>query len=278
MHDDPAREPRQALESHFPLIRRIVDSLARRQGLDAHEADEFFATVLLRFVESGYAPLVKFRGASSFKTYLTTVIHRQFLDYRVRLWGRWRPSAVARSRGAVAVRLDRLINRDRLATGDAIAVLRCDPTIVESDDELAELARQLPDRRPPRFEGEETLRRLASDLHAEEALLERHRDRLAAKAQSAVARALARLSPEERLIFKLRFRDGLKVRTIATTLELDPSALYRRFAKCLGKLRQAVADEGLTREEALEILGWAGGGLDLDRVFAAAEEESGRAA
>ncbi len=264
MQEKAMQEPRQKLESHIPLIRGIVCSISRRRRLGSEEADELFSYVMLKFLESDYAPLRRFEGRSSFKTYLTTVVHRLFLDLRVQRWGKWRPAVAARRLGPVAVRLDRLLHRDRYALRDAIAMLRADPAVVETEEEIAELALQIPDRLSPRSVGEEPLSQLASDLVADEGVSNRHRDALVSKAREALARAMATLPLENRLMLKMRYRDGLTVRAIAWALTLEPRVLYRRFEKCLKRLRLAMEKEGLTQHEVREILGWPGSQLRVD--------------
>src|SRR4029453_14108130 len=46
---------------------------------------------MLRLVEDDYDVLRRFQARSSLPTYVTVVIQRLFLDYRNRLWGKWRP-------------------------------------------------------------------------------------------------------------------------------------------------------------------------------------------
>lgn len=264
MLQQPSRDYRRELESHFPLIRGIVRSFTHRRLVGPEEAEELFSYVMLRFVESNYAPLRKFRGHSSFRTYLTTVIHRQLLDYRNHQWGKWRPSAAARRQGPVGVRLDQLLRRDRHTLTDAIAVLQSDPDVLETPEELAELALQLPDRRPLRFEGEELVQRLPSEVDTEESLLDRERRQLVRKVQAALVRAFGDQSAETRLIFRMRYLDGLKVRTIAKALALQPKTLYRRFDMSRRKLREVLETEGVNWEQVQEILHWPGSQLRID--------------
>ena len=83
----------------------------------------------LKLIDDDYQILRGFRERSSLRTYLSTVVERLFLDYRIRQWGKWRPSAQARRAGALAVRLEALLHRDGVpfeagggsAAGDASA-------------------------------------------------------------------------------------------------------------------------------------------------------------
>jgi len=104
-----AQVRRAELESLFlaslPDIEQVSRFIARRQRLSASEAEDFLSEVNLGFIRSDYAVLASFAGRSSLRTYLTTVIQRLFLDYRRRLWGKWRPSAEALRRGSRALGL-----------------------------------------------------------------------------------------------------------------------------------------------------------------------------
>ena len=42
----------------------------------------------LKLIENDYAILAKFQGKAKLSTYLTTVIHNMFRDYRIQKWGR----------------------------------------------------------------------------------------------------------------------------------------------------------------------------------------------
>ena len=146
---------RQELEASFlsnlPVIDSAIRIVARRNHLSEDERDEFAGEVRLAFVERDYDILARFQGASSLRTYLVTVIARQFSDYRRRLWGKWRLSAEAKRRGVVAERLEVLLYRDHVTLGEAIEILQTNLGVTQSREELVALAQALPprvDRRP----------------------------------------------------------------------------------------------------------------------------------
>lgn len=92
----PAERGRALLEEHFDLIQKKLGYLARRSGLPDHEAEELRSWALFRLVEDDYQVLARWEGRSSISTYLTVVLVKLMRDYRIHLWGKWRPSAVAR--------------------------------------------------------------------------------------------------------------------------------------------------------------------------------------
>src|SRR5215217_1744036 len=82
---------RALLEEHFDLVQKRLDSLSRRSGLPEHEADEFRSWALFRLVENDYRILGSWEGRSSFSTYLTVALVNLLRDYRIQIWGKWRP-------------------------------------------------------------------------------------------------------------------------------------------------------------------------------------------
>src|SRR5207302_4973448 len=109
--------------ANLGLIDRIAGFICRRNHVSSDEAEEFAAHVRLKLIENNYAVFQKFEGRSSLPTYLTTVIHRLFLQYRVQTWGKWRPSAEAKRLGDLAIVFERLITRDGYSLGEATQLL-----------------------------------------------------------------------------------------------------------------------------------------------------------
>src|SRR5215211_7323506 len=97
---------------HLDWIQRTSAAVCRRHGLQRADAQDFTSWVTLRLVENDYAILRRFRGESALTTYLVVVVATLYREYRVKRWGRWRPSAAARRAGPVAVRLETLVHRE----------------------------------------------------------------------------------------------------------------------------------------------------------------------
>jgi RNA polymerase sigma factor (sigma-70 family) len=235
---------RQMLESNLDLIWDLVRHDARRHRLRPDEAEEFSSYVWLKMVEGDYRILRGFRGRSSLRTFLTTVIQRLFLDFRTQAWGKWRPCAEARRLGGDAVELDRLVSRDGHSLENALEILRCRQA-TSSRDELLALAGRFPARLRPRREGEDALHVLPAAASADERILERERRAEMRKAADSLARALRGLPARDRLILRMRYRDGLTVRKIASILEIEDRRLYRQFEQCLTRLRTTLEREGV---------------------------------
>lgn len=251
---------RQDAEASFVenlgLIERAIAALCRRHGLHGDDADEFASWTRLKLVENDYAVLRKFRGESSIATYLTVVIAMLFREYRVQRWGRWRPSAEARRRGELAVRLETLVYRDGLPLIQTAESLRSAGYTTLSDRELAALLAELPPRLPlrPVESGPELLVENAGPASAEERVLAEEAERERGAVNDALSHALGGLPPEDRLIVRMRFMENISVANIARGLALPQKPLYRRIERALAELRKSLEAAGISRQQVQTLL------------------------
>ena len=255
---------RSLFESNLPLIERLLRSVCRRNAFPPDESEEFASWAKLRLIDDDYAVFRKFQGRSSLPTYLTTVIVNLFRDYRIHRWGKWRPSAEAKRLGTEAVQLETLVARDGRTVSEAIAVLRTSFGVTRPVAELEALAARLPERIRRRIESDAALSELASSDATDDRLLDGERRAVAARAESAVSRALADVDAEERLALKLRFADGLPIVEIAALLGVPAKPLYGRIERTLTSVRRALERDGLEAPQVLELLGWSGLDLAID--------------
>lgn len=248
---------RALLEEYFGLVQKRLSQLSYRSGLPEHEAEEFHSWALFKLVENDYRIPGSWEGRSSFSTYLTVALVNLLRDYRIHLWGKWRPSAAARRLGREAVLLERLRFRDHLAWTEAFDRVREAGSSL-SNEELERLADYLPERNERRTVGEEELLRLAVDGHVEERVEEAERARVAKGLCAKLFVHLHTLSSEDRLLLKLHFRDGLKIAAISPLLGIPQKLLYVRRDRCLKRLRQALeADLDHQRVQQLFDSSWA---------------------
>jgi RNA polymerase sigma factor (sigma-70 family) len=257
MEEAPDRSAAEAMMiANLDWIERTTASLCRRHGISGDEADDVAAWIKLKLAEDDYAPLRKFRGDSSIRTYLVVVVTMLFRDYRAGHWGRWRPSATALRAGPLAVRLETLIYRDGCTLSQAAEVLRSSGETDAGDRDLAQLLAQLPVRGPlrPVEEGEAALRTVHAGsadagIHAEEA------EQQLARVRVSLERVLNALPEEDRLILRLMYWKGLSVGDVARALHLPQKPLYRRIESLFKGLRREMKDEGVDPSmlrEALE--------------------------
>jgi len=236
--------------ANLPLVERVVGFVARRHRLSSDETDELASVVKLKLIEDDYAVFRAFEGRSSLQTYLTVVIQRIFLDLRISAWGKWRPSAEARRLGPTAVLLERLTGRDGLGFDEACRVMRFSHRVEATDAELEALQVRLPARVRRRTVGEEELAGAASaDRGSDAPLLEQEASRDRARGIAALESALSTLEPDDRLIVKFRFLDGLQVADIARLMARDQKPLYRRIEGILRTLRQQLEARGIRAED-----------------------------
>jgi RNA polymerase sigma factor (sigma-70 family) len=255
------RRDRSPLEELFcsllPFIESLARSAARRSGFPVDEHPDIVGCVRLRMIEGDYSILAKYRGESSIESYLAIVVTRLVRDYRFREWGRWRPSAFAVRNGSLAVRLETLTRRDGLPFEHALHVIRSEGWDA-SERSLRQLHRLLPAREPLRpgqvdVHDPEILASLASRDGASDAaaiLLADDRQRIL----DAVERELRELPPEEQLIIRLRFREGLAIADVARALGLAEKPLYRRLPEIVGRLRRRLEAAGVAGDDLHDVL------------------------
>lgn len=256
-----------------PLIEAITATIARRHHLSAQDAEDFASLVRVKLLEHDSAVLRKFAGRSSPRTFLTTVIQRIFLDERNRQWGKWRPSAEARRAGSIAMLLERLISRDGLTMEEACSTLQVSHGLNVSRTDLEAMHARLPVR---------TKRRLVTEDEVAETLTAPDSGAAAARfdteeqrqhdLEQALARAIAAVPPEDRLVLRLRFDQGLTVATIARLTSMDQRLLYRRIEHLLLGLRSSLEAAGFGPNEAIQILDRPD--VEFGSVFDRAEKNS----
>jgi len=249
-------DPADLFQSQLPLIEGVIRSLVRRRQLAAAEAEEFASHVRLKLIEGDYHILRQFRERSSLGTYLSTVVAHLFQDYRNSQWGKWRPSAQARRAGELAVRLEKLLHRDGVPFEQAVEVLLVTERVAATRAEIDALRAQLPARLPRRIVGEEAMADIpVNSAGAESAVLAREAAAVATRTRAALAVALSRLSPQDQIVVRLHFGEGLTIADVARALHIDPKPLYRQLERMLGSLRESLEAQGVGGDVVTEWLG-----------------------
>jgi RNA polymerase sigma factor for flagellar operon FliA len=249
---------RQDLEAKFlanlPAAERILSALARRHALLPEVAEDFGSWAKLKLIENDYAILAKFRGESSITTYLTVVLAMLFREYRVHEWGRWRPSAEAKRGGALAIRLDTLLNRDNVPLAQAGEILRTAGETSLSDRELADIAAAFPMRTPLRpIQAIQPGTDAAGPYQADDGIQADEAETESSAAKRALAEALQSLPTEEQLIVRLHFMESMTVADIARGLSVPQKPLYRRLERALRTLRDLLERAGVSRDHVREL-------------------------
>jgi RNA polymerase sigma factor (sigma-70 family) len=245
LEDGSAAAAEQRLLANLDVVDAVVARTARRHRLSAAERDELASMVRLKLVDNGYEVVRRFEGRSSFGGYLTVVVERVLLDWRNARWGKWRPSAVARRLGPLALRLEDLLYRERCGFEDALAALRR-IGVTESRESIAALADRLPPRTPHREVEEEAAYTVPTEGAVEEAVLDREAKRMAGRVERAIGLALAALSPRDRVVLKMHFIDGCRLSNVARALGVEQMPLYGRVQQSLALLRRHLEAEGVS--------------------------------
>jgi len=250
----PAQTGEALFVSQLDVVERVISFVSSRHHMQGADADDFASHVKLKLIEGDYAILAKFQGRSSLRTYLTVVIQRLFLDYRISAWGKWRPSAEAKRGGPIAIMLEQLMSRDGYGFEQACELLETNHQVTATRAELEAMAGKLPSRTRRRFESDDVLAQVPSPQPpVDDVIAEQERTATSARVAAALKTAMAGLDAPDRLVLALRFEDGRSVVEIASMLRLDQKGLYRRLERLLKDLRTALQAQGIESGAVMEI-------------------------
>ena len=94
--------PEELFLSRLESIKKVIRAVCRRSRFSQQDCEDFRSRMMIKLVRNDYKVFREYRGESKIRTYLTRVISREGLDFCDHLWGKWRPSQVARRLGKVA--------------------------------------------------------------------------------------------------------------------------------------------------------------------------------
>jgi RNA polymerase sigma factor (sigma-70 family) len=255
--------PDELFLRELDTIEQAIGFACRRGKLFGPDAEDFGSIVKLKLIENDYAVLGKFEGRCSFRMFILVVVQRLLLDHRNHLLGKWRPSAQAKRLGETAIRVERLLHRDRLRLDDVVDLLMRDNAGLDRQRVVA-LAASLPRRQERAREvPEEELELTAAPEYADGPLQERERERMEAEVSACIRSAIAELPAEERLVFRMRFEHGMSVAQIARALQLDQKPIYRQLTRRLRELRRRLERSGLDVHVVSELTNGSKFNLDL---------------
>jgi RNA polymerase sigma factor (sigma-70 family) len=275
-------DPQELFLSNLDAIERAIAYVCHRNHLSPQDGEEFNSEVKTKLIEANYAVLRKFEGRSSFSTYMTTVIQRLYFQWRVQMWGKWRPSAEAKRLGEKAITLERLLTRDGFTYSEALETLTTG-TRAFTREEVEAIYLRLPERMPRPVLVSAVAPDAAPAVDAEKDLFTAERRKTARAAAAAVDEAIAGMDPESRVILQMRFWNSKKVPEIATALRMEAKRLYKKIDRLLETLRAALENAGIDRETIADLLdrsdhelSFFGGGKSGARHSHTADGESGK--
>jgi len=246
----------ELLTANLALIERAIAFAARRYRLDANGAEEFASVVKLRLVENDCGILRAYEGRSSFATFISIVVQRMALDYRIHTWGKWHVSAEAKRLGPLAIELEQLLHRDGRNIDEALVILRSRNDGL-SRESLTALAAQLPERAPRRREVaiDEAESVTAQSAAVDERVVAGERRKVSERVSAVMSAIISRLPEDEGLILQLRFEGGMTVAQIARALQLDQKLLYRRIERWMRDIRGELERSGIASRDVLDLIG-----------------------
>lgn len=247
---------RALFEGSLDQIERAVSWISRRLTLTGDDADEFRSWVHEKLIDDDYRVLREFTGKSKLATYLVAVIQNLGRDYRLKEWGRWRPSAAAERLGLVAVQLEILLHRDGFSLDEGTEILRSNHRVQMNRLQIADLAGKLPPRTPLSFEGDAGIESAAANIRSDQEVLESERGETLKTTEEALTESLGELDTEDRLILKMHYQSGLAIATIAAALDLEQRSLYTRRDRSLRRLKKGLETQGLEASQVFDALGW----------------------
>jgi RNA polymerase sigma factor for flagellar operon FliA len=243
---------------HLGWIDRVASMACSKAGMWGADAEDFAGWIRVKLMEDEYAAIQKFRGEATPKTFLATVVVRQFQEYRRQRGGRWRRSAAAERLGPPAGDLEALVYREGYTLEQAGEKLRTSGRTTLSDAGLARLLEQLPRRaplRPVQVAGDAALNTAPGRMRADERIAAEEEAAERERLLSALARAMDRLGPEDRMIVRMHFADGLTLAAVARALNLDQKPLYRRVEKLRAELQASLEAAGVHLSDVHDLLG-----------------------
>ena len=240
------------MTDNLPVIERAVAFACRRYALRAEDAEEFESIVKLKLIENDYAILSSYEGRSSFATFISIVVQRMAIDFRVHEWGKWHASAEAKRLGPLAVDVERLLHREGRTIEETATILRESPEAVE------QLAARLPARPPRRRDvaiEEAEPAAITGPADAEELVFAGERRKTSEKVSAIVSALLSRVPDEEQLILQLRFEGGMTVAQISRVLQVDQKVTYRRIERRMRELKEELLAAGVDPRDVLDLIG-----------------------
>ena len=242
-------------KDHLKQINEAISIICRKHGMAYDEEKDFAQHVHLQLIENDYKKLRSFKGSSSLKTYLYTVISRIFID-QVR--AKWHPSTAAKRMGATAVELEKLVYRNQYAVYEACQILAGSPsTAIEENAAHAMLAKlQVRTPRLIRVDDPETHLPSFPDPapNPEKRITQKQLQQKKQTIVALVGEITRSLPGEDKLLIKLLFISNRKISEIARLLGKEDRMLYKRTQAILRNMRAAMADAGIGEGDVREIL------------------------
>lgn len=231
---------------HLREINEAISIICRKHGIAFDDEKDFSQHVHLQLMEDDYRKIRAYRGASSFSTYLHTVISRILIDH-VRI--KWHPSTDAQRMGNAAVKLEKLVFWNNYTIHEACNILASNPSTAIDEKTAREMLARLRVRRPRPVkadDSEEQLPRFPDPApDPEERIVQKQQMQKKQEVIEMIGTMIRSFSSEDKLLIKLTFLGGHKVSDVARLLGRDERLLYRRIQTLLRNMRESMGAAGI---------------------------------
>ncbi len=264
--DADGTQPESLFVRELSTIDRAIRFACRRGRMQPHDADDFASYVKLRLIDDSYAIIRKYQRRSTFAAFISIVVQRLLLDYRISQWGKWHASATARRLGEPAITIEALLFRDGRTIDEILPSLtRRWPDLTRQRVET--ISTKLPTRtaRPRPVDIDYARDAIAADDRVDEVVFASYWRDVSSRIEDIVRATMRDLRDMDRLIFRLRFEGGMSVADISRTLRIEQKPLYRQLQRMLVLLRARLEAAGITAADAASVL--ASRHRDLDFGF-----------
>lgn len=254
----------ELFRTNLPLVDRVTARVCRRAGLSGADAEDFASVVKLALIENDYAILAGYQGTAPLGAFLAVVVQRLLTRERLRVWGRWHPSAEAERLGPAAALLEKLVVRDRRPLEEAIPLVRAvDPSL--DRESVRALAGRLPPRigRPRLVPLPEDADRFSASEGAEQRAQQHEARRISERTAQVVRTTIDSLVLQDRMLLRFHFGAELSIAETARLMGVPQRPLYRRVEALLRQLRKALEGEGLDAGAIADVIA-AGASEEID--------------
>ncbi|HJQ35985.1 MAG TPA: sigma-70 family RNA polymerase sigma factor [Thermoanaerobaculia bacterium] len=257
-------------------IERAIRYACWRGSLADEDAEDFASYVKLKLIENDYAMIRSYEQRARFGAFISVVVQRLLLDYRIAQWGKFHASAAAKRMGDKAVTIEAMLVRDSRTLDEILpALLRRWPDL--SRETVEQIARQLPSRatrtRTVELDAMGDTIDVWSAVSGDHHILAADRAEIAKRIETVIRTTLHEMDEHDRLLFRLRFESTMSVAEISRMLRIEQKPLYRRLQRLLQTLRARLEAVGVTAADADELTT---NRTDLDFGFAVLDMDNDR--
>ncbi|MFN2530741.1 MAG: sigma-70 family RNA polymerase sigma factor [Pyrinomonadaceae bacterium] len=258
LQDLYSANPQDAWAEFLSEFAPVIYQVVRRFESDADNAADCFQFVCEQLINNRAKRLRKFKGngPATFTTWLRAVVRNLCIDWHRKRFGRKRPFSAISRLAPFDQEVFRILYEWALPTNECLALLRSTfsnttaTRINESRERIEAVLttnqRWLLTQRAANMNGnaasnsdvEALVRNLADTQQVNPEILAIENER-----RRRVTQAMAKLSPKERLLIRLRFEEGVTLDKVAGLLGLgNAQRADRQIKEILGRLRKLIGD------------------------------------